>query len=901
VGDTGLGWPLVGRDGELAMLDAEVGRRAGCVVLAGPLGVGKSRLLVTWAARRTERTERTEQPERPGAAAGRTGSGVVVVRATRSTATIPFGAFAGWVPAQLGGSGDRLAVLQAAAGQLVREGGGVAVAVDDAHLLDEGSAALVLHLVQHTSLGVLVTVRSGEPCPDAVVAIWKEGLGRRVDLPPLTEGEATELLERALGGPPAPAARRRVWQLAQGNPMYLTEVVDAARGQGVLVREGGAWAWRGALSGPTRLVELVRDRIGTAEPAGRRVLETVALGEPLPVDVLVRVAPAAALADAEERGLVVVERPPARGAGPVARLVHPLYAEVLRAELPALRARGLAAELGEAAVAVGMDERDPVRVATWLLDGGGGAADPDVLVRASLRARFVDDYELSARFAEEAERAGGGWRATLVRAIALGPLGRLDRAEALLASISTPGSEPEARVAAAHVRAEQSLWYRGEDLRAALAIVTGAAATIPAPERSALLGYGAELALGGLHLDEAVELATCAHRDAGSLVDRLHAVAAAGLVAVARGRTGAALAAVEMALPGAVASLGEDPLPGLYVGLLYSLGSVFGGRIDEAAAFFEDGLARGIVPDQGLSPTFMTYWTGRAALEQGRVGTASRLCGEALAAFGDRNHYGRGTWIATTLALAAAQSGDAATAGSAVAWIDARTRARIEADDLFAELARAWLCAARGELSSARATAAAAAGRAGERGAWGIEALALVHAARLGATPAVAARLEHLAGVVEGPYVGVAARFARAAVGGDGAGLDEASAGYAGLGARLHAAEAAAAAAEAHAAAGRRRRRADSWAAAHALAAGCEGAATPLLARLGQEPLAAVLTAREREVAELAARGRTSRDIAEALGVSVRTVHSHLNHAYAKLGIGDRGELAALLGVDARR
>lgn len=76
------------------------------------------------------------------------------------------------------------------------------------------------------------------------------------------------------------------------------------------------------------------------------------------------------------------------------------------------------------------------------------------------------------------------------------------------------------------------------------------------------------------------------------------------------------------------------------------------------------------------------------------------------------------------------------------------------------------------------------------------------------------------------------------------------------------------------------------------------GAATPLLARLGQEPLAAVLT--EREVAELAARGRTSRDIAEALGVSVRTVHSHLHQAYAKLGIGDRGELAALAGARRR-
>jgi DNA-binding CsgD family transcriptional regulator len=584
----------------------------------------------------------------------------------------------------------------------------------------------------------------------------------------------------------------------------------------------------------------------------------------------------------------------------MARLVHPLYAEVLRAELPALRARDLGAALGEAAVDAGMDERDPVRVATWLLDGGAASAHPEVLVRASLGARFVDDYELSVRFAAEAERAGGGWRARLVRAIALGPLGRLDEAEALLASISTPGSEPDARVAAAHVQAEQSFWYRGEDLSVAVGIATEAAGTIPAPERSALLGYAAELALGDLQLGEAIRLATRAHHDAGTMVDRLHAVAAAGLAAVAMGRTGAALAAFEMTRSGAIEVLRDDPLPGLYVGLLYSLASVLDGRIDEAAGFFEEARALGIGPDWGLAPTLLTYWTGRAALEQGRVGTATRLCGEALGAFGDRDHYARGTWIATTLGLAAAQAGDVDAAESAVSWIDARARPRTASDDLFSALARAWLAAARGELSAARATARAAAERAGALGAWGIEAVALVHGARLGAAPAVAARLEELTGVVEGPFVPVAARFARALARGDGAGLDDASARFAALGARLHAAEAAAAAAEVHAAAGHRRRRMASWTAAHELAARCEGPVTPLLAPLGQEPLAAVLTDREREVAELAARGRTSRDIADALGVSVRTVHSHLHHAYSKLGIGDRAELAALLGVDRR-
>ena len=55
------------------------------------------------------------------------------------------------------------------------------------------------------------------------------------------------------------------------------------------------------------------------------------------------------------------------------------------------------------------------------------------------------------------------------------------------------------------------------------------------------------------------------------------------------------------------------------------------------------------------------------------------------------------------------------------------------------------------------------------------------------------------------------------------------------------------------------------------------------------------LTPRERETAELAARGRTDREIAEALFLSIRTVHAHLRSAYAKLGVTGRGDLAAIL------
>jgi non-specific serine/threonine protein kinase len=53
-----------------------------------------------------------------------------------------------------------------------------------------------------------------------------------------------------------------------------------------------------------------------------------------------------------------------------------------------------------------------------------------------------------------------------------------------------------------------------------------------------------------------------------------------------------------------------------------------------------------------------------------------------------------------------------------------------------------------------------------------------------------------------------------------------------------------------------------------------------------------VLTPREREVAELVADGLSNAAIAERLVVSVRTVTSHLDHAYTKLGIRSRTELA---------
>lgn len=67
-------------------------------------------------------------------------------------------------------------------------------------------------------------------------------------------------------------------------------------------------------------------------------------------------------------------------------------------------------------------------------------------------------------------------------------------------------------------------------------------------------------------------------------------------------------------------------------------------------------------------------------------------------------------------------------------------------------------------------------------------------------------------------------------------------------------------------------------------------------ARAAPDPLR-VLTRAERAVAVRAGEGKTNPEIADDLVLSARTVQAHLSSVYAKLGIGSRVQLAALLGA----
>ena len=143
------------------------------------------------------------------------------------------------------------------------------------------------------------------------------------------------------------------------------------------------------------------------------------------------------------------------------------------------------------------------------------------------------------------------------------------------------------------------------------------------------------------------------------------------------------------------------------------------------------------------------------------------------------------------------------------------------------------------------------------------------------------------------PILATAARHVRAAVDQNAAALDDVASSFAKLGAFGNANLASESAAELHRDQGDRTSASLSRARASGYAESSHGANT--LTITDAAPAPGRLTGRESEVALLAARGLSNRDIARALFLSVRTVESHLYQARVKLGAASRRDLGALL------
>jgi DNA-binding CsgD family transcriptional regulator len=261
----------------------------------------------------------------------------------------------------------------------------------------------------------------------------------------------------------------------------------------------------------------------------------------------------------------------------------------------------------------------------------------------------------------------------------------------------------------------------------------------------------------------------------------------------------------------------------------------------------------------------------------------------------DRNRYL--PWCLADLAHALVLAGEVDAARSTLEEAEQARTPGIRLFEIELDRAHAWLLAAEGDLPAARSTLLVAADRVEADGCLSFAVQALHDVVRLG-DATVADRLQFLAARTDLAVATLAADHAQALLDDDGGALDTITRRFDALGADLMAAEASAEAVESHRRAGRVERAVDAASTARRLLERCEGARPPGLSLLPAE--APLLTAREREIALLAADGLASKAIADRLFVSVRTVDNHLHRVYDKLGVRNRAQLADLLGPSER-
>src|SRR5690348_442751 len=153
-----------------------------------------------------------------------------MVTANAATAGLPLGGLAPVLLAEQPAAASPAGLLRWAVDALRGQAAGrpIVLAIDDAHLLDPLSATLVYYVARTEHATTLATVRTGEPVPDSIRALWTDDLVERVELGPLTTAEIAALLGDVLGGPVDSASVDRLRQLSQGNAMLLRELVIAA-------------------------------------------------------------------------------------------------------------------------------------------------------------------------------------------------------------------------------------------------------------------------------------------------------------------------------------------------------------------------------------------------------------------------------------------------------------------------------------------------------------------------------------------------------------------------------------------------------------------------------------------------------------------------------------------------
>ncbi len=801
---------------------------------------------------------------------------------------------------------SRFAVGAATLSLLARaaEDAPLAVLVDDAHLLDSPSAEALVFAARRLvsdAVAVLVTARAGEPG----AVLW-------ASLPTLTvRGLDLPAAHDLLGGTASASSSERVARLhaaTAGNPLGLLELGSRADGLDAPAQS--------ALPVSEQLSQAFLGRAADLSEDAKTALLVAAVDSSSTAVVLAACSAlglaAPRLAEAEDVGLLTVR-------GDVVEFRHPLVRSAVYGAADADTRRAV-----HRAVASVLPPHQSDRLAWHLALGAVAPDEPtartldDVADHAAARGAYAiaaDAHERAAGLSGDAGRrparlAAAGEAAWLA--------GDTDRAVDLLARALAGAPDPLLR---AHVReVKGAVETRCGSLEDALHTFTEAAADVEPVDPDAAVRLLADAVHVSFYLAD-----PAAAREASATIDRLAPLARdPGTRSLGDAATGMALvlngsgvAGVERLRRATDALVVRDDAP---VDFRLPL------RVQGALWLRDSGPHREVVAraidrlrDQAAlgSLPYLLMHIGRDAATTDRWDDADSAYAESI-------RLARETGQTTELAVSlAGQAVLAARRGRDAQCQEAVTEARPLCERGHIRLAQFWLSFAEGDLAAGRGDASgaavhyealesalAAAGLADADQSCAPElAEVYAHLGRSDAARPVVTRFDELARRKAEPWATARAERALGLLADDGTAGEHFAAAL-----RLHALtpdryETARTELAYGACLRRERRRTEArtllrsalqtferlGAAPWADRAALELSATGESARRRHASGVDQLTPQERQIAQLLAQGRTTRETAAALFISPKTVEYHLRHVYLKLEVRSRAALAEAL------
>ncbi|OZF30566.1 LuxR family transcriptional regulator [Rhodococcus sp. 14-2483-1-2] len=861
--------PLIGRDGELQRILHAAGRYGGMAVKAAP-GVGRTRLL----------TEAVRSLVKLGWHPHR----VVTVMPTGT----------GFVPVE----SDR-----ALAATLADAHGGrrTVVVIDDAQWLADSTIELLARRVGSKDLFVLASVSAGRRRTPVLDALWKDGVIDRIDLEPLTLQQCRSLIESMLGRNGEivdSAAVFAVTALSSGNLVALRDLVATALERRALTVTSHVWHLSAPLPVSAGLADVVRDHlaevIALADYAGAAeiddALDMVAVAGSLAFGAAAAVMDPRLIEELESAGVLTI-----RAEQNIDRVMFstPITAQVRTEDMATLRRRRLSLTVADAldASTDGLGPRERVTAALLRIDAGVSLDAPTAVEAARLSWRYVPP-ETTRKLASAAAAAGGGFDAQLVLASAESQLGMTESAQQRLDELLR-GADNDIRRATAVRACTDNMVLRLADPARALALNSSTEHAVVDPAIRTQLRAQRGLMMHAIG-DTAGSLALLEplmdDLVGATLISASFAVAAGATVA---GRLSTAFSALARVQP-------EPDNPAATVlDLTRCFTIACAGNFEEATSLARYRYDEAVEQFSPLQQAWFGWARGGLLLSQGHAAEAIRWCSEAYTLAGTLGQRSMEPMVACDLVRALALDGRPEEASALIEAADLDNPA---SPALFGArgtrlAALGWAAAARGDVDDACELLIASAEAHAAIDHHLPALFSYVDAARCGAAAAALAPVHQLAGLIEGdlartevrmvevlaapstPNTAVTEQVVAVAASAEKHGLD------------LHAAEMyfyarnllLRTSPRAAATAGRQGR---------VLAARCGHPSTPLLNGT-RDP---ALTARESQIASLAASGLSNRDIAAAVVLSIRTVETHLNRIFGKLGISTRAELTSLRG-----